>query len=109
MINVRVIGQKLCLDPSLNLFMSGSENFVKFKFQLDEKWDGMEVYAQFKQNENIYDELLDEDNCVFIPAGVDYGTCTLTLRGTKGNVRGTTNYLTLKINNSPMGTHILVD
>lgn len=97
MIFINVINQKLVISSSQQELVSGSQNFVKFKFNLSEEWDGLNVFAQFKQGELAYNQYLDSDNCVYLPAEIKAGTCTLTLYGNINKTIGTSNYLTFDI------------
>lgn len=95
---VNVFNQKLKIATNLKTIVEGSQQFVKFIFNLDEAWDGLSVFAQFRQGENAYNEYLDSDNSVFLPHEITEGSCILLLYGTGGNIIGTTNYVTLTIN-----------
>lgn len=97
-IEIKVVGQQLRTDTNLRTFVTGSQNFVRFMFDLPHEWDDLLVFAQFAQNGNGYNQYLDEENCVYLPPDIESGTCTLTLYGSGGEVIATTNYLTLTIN-----------
>ena len=99
---VNVTNQKLSIVSSFCGVVSGSQEFVKFRFILGEEWDGLTTYAQFEQNGNAYNSYLDEDNCVFLPPEINGGTCTLMLFGVSGTVRATTDYLTLRVLSSAL-------
>lgn len=94
---VNVIGQKLKIATNLKCFISGSQQFVKFTFNIDDSWDNLITFAQFRQNDVAYNQYLDANNSVYLPREIGAGACTLILYGTGGNVRATTNYLTLTI------------
>ena len=94
---VNVVGQKMYVSSTMDGIVAGSQNFVKFRFNLTDDWDGLMTFAQFRQGGNAYNQYLDEENSVFLPAEIGMGTCTLMLYGTGDTVRGTTNYLTLKV------------
>lgn len=99
---VNVTNQKLSISSSFCNVVSGSQEFVKFKFILGEEWDGLLTFAQFTQSGNAYNSYLDENNCAFLPSEINAGTCTLMLYGADGTVKATTNYLTLKVENSAL-------
>ena len=101
---VNVIGQKLKVTTNLKCFISGSQQFVKFIFNMDSEWDNLLTFAQFRQNGVAYNQYLDEDNSVYLPSEIGAGTCTLILYGTYNGVRATTNYLTLTIDESILVT-----
>ena len=101
---VNVVGQKLKIATNLKCFVSGSQQFVKFIFNMDSEWDNLTVFAQFKQNDVAYNQYLDNDNSVYLPSEISAGTCELILYGTGNDVRATTNYLTLTIDESVLVT-----
>lgn len=96
-IYVNVVNQRLSIASSFDNIISGSQEFVKFKFNLGDEWNGLMTFAQFRQNGTAYNQYLDDDNCVFLPAEIGAGTCTLMLYGSGGKTIATTNYLILKI------------
>lgn len=102
---VNVIGQKLKIATNLKCFISGSQQFVKFIFNMDDSWDNLTTFAQFRQNDVAYNQYLDANNSVYLPREIGAGACTLILYGTGGNVRATTNYLTLTIDENILVTN----
>lgn len=94
---VNVIGQKLKIATNLKCFVSGSQQFVKFTFNMDDSWDNLLTFAQFRQNGAAYNQYLDEDNSVYLPSEIGAGTCTLTLCGTGDDVRAITDCLKFTI------------
>ena len=102
---VNVIGQKLKIATNLKCFISGSQQFVKFIFNMDDSWDNLTTFAQFRQNDVAYNQYLDTNNSVYLPREIGAGACTLILYGTGGNVRATTNYLTLTIDENILVTN----
>ncbi len=97
MIYINVVNQRLAALSSLKNFVEGSQEFVRFAFNLDDTWSGLRVFAQFTQNGVAYNQYLDDENSVYLPAEIETGTCTLMLYGTGSTTIGTTNYLTLNI------------
>lgn len=94
---VDVIGQKIKLPTNLKDYVDGSQNFVRFIFNLPSEWDNLKTFAQFNQNGTTYEVYLDEDNSVYLPPEIVSGTCTLTLYGSNGMTAGTTNSTNLRI------------
>lgn len=92
---VNVANQKLKIATNLKTLVEGTQEFIFFRFNLSNDWDGLQPFAQFTQNGNSYNQYLDDDNCVALPAEIVSGTCTMMLYGSKGTKRATTNYLTL--------------
>ena len=94
---VNVVNQKMYVSSNADGLVAGSQQFVQFKFNLSSEWDGLMTFAQFRQGTEAYNQYLDEDNCVYLPAEIGVGTCTMMLYGSHDTTIGTTNYLTLKI------------
>ena len=95
---VNVVNQKMYVSSTMEGIVAGSQQFVKFRFNLSEEWDGLMTFAQFRQNGVAYNQYLDEENSAYLPPEIGVGTCTLMLYGSHNTTIGTTNYLTLKIN-----------
>jgi mRNA deadenylase 3'-5' endonuclease subunit Ccr4 len=96
-ISVNVIGQRMKLATNIKCLVSGSKQFIKFIFNMDSNWDNLLTYAQFRQNDVVYNRYLDKDNSVYLPNEIIAGTCELVLCGTHNGIRATTNCLTLTI------------
>ena len=94
---VNVANQKLRISTYDRNLVDGTQKFVRFIFDLSDDWDGLLTFAQFRQGENAYNQYLDENNCVYLPTEIKAGTCTLMLYGSSNPIIGTTNYLTLTI------------
>lgn len=94
---VNVINQKMYVSSHVDELIAGSQNFVKFKFNLDEEWENLVAFAQFQQNGIAYNQYLDDKNTVYLPSEICAGFCTLMLYGSYDKAIGTTNCLTLKI------------
>lgn len=99
-INISVSNQKLRVATNLKKLVAGSQEFVKFSFELGAEWDGLTSFAQFKQGENTYNQLLDNENCCYLPVEIEPGECTLMLYGAGGNSVGVTDYLTFSISDN---------
>lgn len=100
-IEINVVNQRLRVATDLRIYAPWSENFVKFRFNLDSAWDGLLTFAQFAQAGDSFNVYLDEDNCVYLPPDIQPGLCNLVLYGTNGTgVIGTTNKLELKIDDN---------
>ena len=95
---VNVVNQKMHASSIMGDIVAGSQRFVKFRFNLSEEWDGLVTFAQFMQSGVAYNQYLDSENAAYLPAEIGAGTCTLMLYGSRDTTIGTTNYLTLKIN-----------
>lgn len=97
-IQVIVDGQRLKVYSRLKFFAPRSQEFVKFIFELSEDWDGLTVFAQFRQNNKAYNQFLNRNGEAYLPHELSAGKCTLMLYGSgSGNKIGTTNCLELNI------------
>lgn len=94
---VNVANQKLKIATNLKSLVAGTQEFVRFVFNLTGDWDNLMTFAQFSQNGVSYNQYLDEDNSAYLPAEIGVGTCTLMLYGSNQDTIATTNYLTLSI------------
>ena len=94
---IHVNKQRLKLPKSLNNFVSGTQQFIRFIFDLSSDWDNLRTFAQFIQNGTAYSVYLDENNSVYLPSEIQAGKCTLMLYGTGDTIRATTDYISLDI------------
>lgn len=97
---VNVANQKLKIATNLKSLVAGTQEFVRFVFNLTGDWDNLLTFAQFRQNGVAYNQYLDENNSAYLPAEIETGTCTLMLYGSNENTIATTNYLTLVIDDN---------
>jgi len=95
---VNVINQKLKIDTNLKRFVAGSQRFVRFIFNLSDEWKELSPFVQFAQNGTGYNVYLNSDDWgCYLPSEIVSGTCTMMLYGSDGTVIGTTNAITLTI------------
>ena len=94
---VNVANQKLKIATNLKSLVAGTQEFVRFTFNLTGDWDDLMTFAQFQQNGVAYNAYLDENNSAYLPSEIGVGTCTLMLYGSNDKTIATTNYLTLTI------------
>ena len=99
---VNVINQKLNITLNQRCIVEGTQQFVRFIFNLSDEWNDLHPFAQFIQNNEAYNVYLDSDNAVYLPSEIVSGQCIMLLYGSAGNVKATTNYLTLTIDKSLM-------
>jgi len=100
---VDVVGQTLIV-PNRMVYIEGTQEFIRFTFNLDDDWKGLTTFAQFVQDGVPYNKYLDSTYSVYLPSEIVSGICTLTIYGTGDGRIGTASYLTLKID-----PNILVD
>ncbi len=102
-IPVCIVKQKLKIAMNHRTIISGTKEFVRFSFWIPDDWDGLGLFAQFKQNNKIYRKALDKENSVYFPEEIGAGSCTLTIVGIDCNkdIIGLTDtvVLTIKDNN----------
>lgn len=99
-ITINVVNQKLRLATNLRDYVSGSQNFVRFIFNLSEDWDDLYPFTQFIQNGTTYNIYLDSENSVYMPPEIQPGECRLTLYGANNGIKATTDTLRLEIDQS---------
>ena len=99
-IQVDVVNQKLKIVTNLKDLVAGTENFIRFVFDLSDEWDDMSSFVQFVQNGIPYNVSLDAHNCAFLPKEIEPGKCTMVLAGNSENKMAVTNYLTLTIDSN---------
>lgn len=96
-VRISVVNQRLHIETHLNNFVAGTQKFIRFVFDLPDDWKNLTTLVQFAQNGQAYNVYLDDDYCAYMPPEITYGRCTMMLYGTGGEIIGTTNYLTLRI------------
>lgn len=96
-VQIKVVGQKLILPDNSYRYISGSRNFIYIVFNLDSDWNNMNVCAEFAQENNVYSYLLDNNNGIHFPSGIEPGVCRISLRGSKDGVTATTDSITLYV------------
>ena len=102
---VDVAGQKLKISTNLKSLVSGTQEFIRFVFNLGGDWDNLTTFAQFRQNGAAYNQYLDENKSAYLPTEIQPGKCTIMLYGSGGNTIATTNYVALTIDEH----HLIVD
>lgn len=93
---VDVVGQTLIV-PNRMVYIEGTQEFIRFTFNLDDDWKELTTFAQFVQNGVPYNKYLDDTYSVYLPSEIVNGVCTLTIYGTGQGRIGTASYLILKI------------
>ena len=94
---VNVFQQKLRIVDHQDFFVSGTQNFIKFIFNLDNAWKDLSITARFIQKQKYYDTCLDESNSVYMPNEITSGECLLFLYGVKDDIKAVSDYLILRI------------
>lgn len=93
---VDVIGQNL-IAHTKTTYVTGTREFIKFAFNLDNDWDKLTTFAQFTQNGTSYNRFLDDENTACLPPEITTGICSLMLYGTRDTTIGISSPLILKI------------
>lgn len=97
-VKINVDKQKLKVTTNLKTFISGTQEFVKFTFNfMDSTWDGLTIFAQFRQGDKAYNQYLDNNKSVYLPPEIVAGKCLLTLHGAYRNIIAITDSLILTI------------
>ena len=107
-VSIRVVGQELRLTAPFRPLVSGTQNFIKFKFLFfDKDWDELTTFAQIVQGDNAYNLYLDDDDSVILPPEITEGVCTIMLYGSgtttpdnidaDNTIRATSNAIKLRI------------
>ena len=96
---INVVGQQLKTVTNLKSVVSGTQKFIRLKFNFNSDWDGLTKAVQFIQNNVPYEDTLDVNNTVYLPPQIEPGNCIVVIYGTNNNdIRATTDYLNLTIN-----------
>lgn len=99
---VNVKGQKLTYANSERTLVAGSQEFVKFVFQMDEDWSPLNTFAQFSQFGSSYNVYLDSSYSAYLPIEIVSGIFTVALQGNLGYTIGKSNALRLSIEKDPI-------
>lgn len=99
-IEVNVVNQELKIATNLQSFTEGTQEFIRFIFNMSEDWDELVSFAQFIQNDVGYNVYLDENNSVFLPSEITEGVCYLVLCGCQGDTIAVTRCLPLYFENN---------
>ena len=80
----------------MKTIIAGTQQFIRFLFELSPNWDDMQVYAQFCQDGEAYNVLIN-NNIAYLPSEIGPGKCTLLISGSNGTKKGITNAIELNI------------
>lgn len=89
-VNVNVEGQTIKFGGRKPKIAAGSIEFVHFHFVFSHDWDDCQITAQFTQNDETYDKLLENNECT-LPNEIVEGACALSCFGyiPGGEIRAT--------------------
>ena len=93
-----VKGQRMKLTANNSCHISGSNRFVRFRFEMSDEWKNLSVIAMFEQNGKIFSETVT-DGCAFLPSDICEGNCDMSLFSISGTIFATTNRVPLIIKN----------
>ena len=99
---VNVSNQRLNIATNQKSFTAGTQEFIRFVFELSDDWANLHIFAQFKQGDNSYNDYLDENNSVYLPPEINGGECTLSLQGNLGDTIAKTFPILLRIDKDPI-------
>lgn len=94
---VDVVNQKLQTATNLTKFVAGTQEFIRFVFNLGGDWADLMVFAQFTQDGTSYNQYLDEENGAFLPSEITEGAATLTLYGSYEDTIAITDTLVIEL------------
>ena len=102
----RVNGQRISVNLDYPYIIAGTQDFIRFVFDLPDEWKVLMPFVQFVQDDTGYNVYLDEEDwgCYF-PAEIGAGTCYMVLYGSDGTVKATSCDRALKV----IDNHMLVD
>lgn len=99
---VTVTGQAMNFTENSHQLAAGTQEYVKFIFDLSDDWKNLHTFVQFCQNKNSYNIYLDEDNSAYLPTEIKNGIFSIALQGNLGNTIAKTNLYILNINKDPI-------
>lgn len=101
---INVVDQELRVENNLKYYAAGTQNFVKFVFNLGSDWSGLTVTAQFNQDGvGAVNVKLDANGSAYLPSEIVPGKFTMSLFGVNGSsVRATTNMLEMTMNDNKL-------
>lgn len=99
---VKVNGQKLSNANTERTLVAGSQEFVKFIFQMDDDWSPLNTFVQFSQNGYSYNVYLDENYSAYLPIEIVSGQFTVALQGNLGYTIGKSSTLLYRIEKDPI-------
>lgn len=102
---VNVVNQKLRLATNIRDFVTGTQEFIYFVFDVSDDWKDIgyeNIFAQFSQNGVGYNKYLDENYSCDLPSEVTNGKWSLTLYGSNGAVHAATNSIVLSMYDNDM-------
>lgn len=94
---VNVVNQKLKISSNQKKIINGTQEFIKFTFNLSDDWDGLSPYAQFKQNGIAYNRYLDKNNSVYLPSKIKVGTFSIMIYGSDSKTIAITDHISLDV------------
>lgn len=97
---VNVVNQELKIATNLKNYVEGTQEFIRFVFNLTGDWKDLTVFAQFTQDDASYNVYLDDHDSVYLPSEIKAGICTMVLYGSNAYTVATTDYVTLTIDES---------
>ena len=94
-IHIGIVNQRLKLRTNVKSIATDNRKFIRFVFDLPNDWEGLEVEAQFSQDDSKYKYTLDSKNSVYFPSEITEGEFSLGIRGTGNDVIATTSPITM--------------
>lgn len=99
---VNVTNQKLKVATNQKTFVAGTQEFIRFVFELSEDWLQLSTFVQFQQNNKSYNVYLDEENAAYLPPEIQSGEMTIALQGNLRRTIAKSSSLTFGVSVDPI-------
>lgn len=99
---VNVTNQKLKVATNQKTFVAGTQEFIRFVFELSEDWLQLSTFVQFQQNNKSYNVYLDEENAAYLPSEIQSGEMTIALQGNLRRTIAKSSSLTFGVSIDPI-------
>ena len=99
---VNVVNQRLKVSTNQKTFVAGTQEFIRFVFELSDDWSSLTTFAQFQQNGHSYNVYLDSNNSVYLPTEIVSGDCTLALQGNRSRIIAKSAPLVFSVEKDPV-------
>ena len=99
---VNVANQRLKVATNQKTFVAGTQEFIRFVFELSNDWTNLTTFVQFQQNDKSYNVYLDEENAAYLPPEIVSGTLTIALQGNLRRTIAKSQALTFAVDVDPI-------
>lgn len=99
---VNVVNQRLKVATNQKTFVAGTQEFIRFVFELSNDWTNLTTFVQFQQNDKSYNVYLDEESAAHLPPEIVSGTLTIALQGNLRRTIAKSQSLTFAVDVDPI-------